>query len=152
MPDSRAKVLLASQLFFVEVDIFVVFFFSWGTERIPQRIQRYKRATLHWSTHPQRDQDETEKSSYRLDWLQKGIWYGPTKLDKSLPQNVQNIKWSHKLYRDNHENLKTAVGKNLAKEKIQRGIFQGYALSSLLFIIAMMPLNYILGNAQPDTN
>ena len=27
---------------------------------------------------------------------------------------------------------------------IQRGIFQGYALSPLLFIIAMMPLNHIL--------
>ena len=38
----------------------------------------------------------------------------------------------------------TAGGRNLAKTKIQRGIFQGDALSPLLFITAMMPLNHIL--------
>ena len=38
----------------------------------------------------------------------------------------------------------TAGGKSLAEAKIQRGIFQGDALSPLLFIIAMMPLNHIL--------
>ena len=37
-----------------------------------------------------------------------------------------------------------AGGKSLAETKIQRGIFQGNALSPLLFIIAMMPLNHIL--------
>ena len=38
----------------------------------------------------------------------------------------------------------TAGGRSLAETKIQRGIFQGDALSLLLFIIAMMPLNHIL--------
>ena len=38
----------------------------------------------------------------------------------------------------------TTGGKSLAETKIQRGIFQGDALSPLLFIIAMMPLNHIL--------
>ena len=37
----------------------------------------------------------------------------------------------------------TAGGRNLAETKIQRGIFQGDALSPLLFIIVMMPLNHI---------
>ena len=38
----------------------------------------------------------------------------------------------------------TAGGISLAEAKIQRGIFQGDALSPLLLIIAMMPLNNIL--------
>ena len=38
----------------------------------------------------------------------------------------------------------TAGGRRLAEAKIQRGIFQGDALSPLLFIITMMPLNHIL--------
>ena len=37
----------------------------------------------------------------------------------------------------------TAEGKNLAEAKIQRGIFLGDALSPLLFLIAVMPLNHI---------
>ena len=38
----------------------------------------------------------------------------------------------------------TAGGQSLAEVNIQRGIFQGDSLSPLLFVIAMMPLNYIL--------
>ena len=38
----------------------------------------------------------------------------------------------------------TARGRSLVEEKIQRDIFQGDALSPLLFIIVMMPLNHIL--------
>ena len=37
-----------------------------------------------------------------------------------------------------------AGGRELAEAKIQRGILQGDAQSSSLFIIAMMPLNHIL--------
>ena len=37
----------------------------------------------------------------------------------------------------------TAGGRSFAETKIQSGIFQGDALSPLLFIIAMMPLNHI---------
>ena len=38
----------------------------------------------------------------------------------------------------------TAGGKSLAEVKIQRGIFQGDALSPLLFVIAMILLTHIL--------
>ena len=38
----------------------------------------------------------------------------------------------------------TTRGRSLAEAKIQRGIFQGDALSPLIFIIAMMPLKHIL--------
>ena len=44
----------------------------------------------------------------------------------------------------------TAGGKSLAETKIQRSIFQGDALSPLLFIIAMMPLNHILRKCTPE--
>ena len=118
---------------------------SWGTEKVSQRIQRHKRSTLHWSTHPQREQNSTKKSTYGLDW-QKSIRYASAKLNNKLPQNVQNITWSHKLYRENHENLASGIGnkrKSLGEGKIQIGIFQGDAPSTLLFIIAMMPLNHI---------
>ena len=120
----------------------------WGTERMPQRIQRLRRVTLHRSTHPQRKQEKTwaEKSSYSLGRLQKRMWYGPAKLDNKLPQNIQNIRWSHKLYRETMKSWKVeliAGGRILAEAKVQRGIFQGNALSPLLFIIVMMPLNHI---------
>ena len=62
-----------------------------------------------------------------------------------------------KMYKISHETINfiektmknwrvelTAGGKGLAETKIQRGIFQGDALSPLLFIIAMMPLNHKL--------
>ena len=38
----------------------------------------------------------------------------------------------------------TAEERSVAESNIQRGIFQGDALSPLLFIIAMILLNYIL--------
>ena len=38
----------------------------------------------------------------------------------------------------------TAREKSLAEAKIQRGVFQRYALSTLLFVIAIMTLNHIL--------
>ena len=56
-----------------------------GTERMPQGHQRNSRVTIHWSTYSQGQQNETGKSSYGVDRLQKSIWYGPTKLDNRLP-------------------------------------------------------------------
>ena len=82
---------------------------TWGRERMLQRIQRYRIVTLHWSTYPKREQDQTEKSSYGLDWLQTCMWYGSTKLDKKLPQIIQNIRRSRKLYREKHENLESEI-------------------------------------------
>ena len=119
----------------------------WGTERMLQRIQSHRRNTLHWSAHPQREQDKMEKSGYGMDWLQKGIWYGPIKLDNKLSENVQNIRWSRKLYQENLKTWRvklTTGGRSLIEAKIERSISKGHALSPLLFIIAMMPLKYIL--------
>ena len=118
----------------------------WVTERMPQRIQRHRRTTLHWSVNPQR-----QRQGGNI-WLWSGLtikrhMYSPRNQDNNLFQNIQNIRWSPILYQEKYENLEwnwQQARKNLAETKIQRGIFQGDALSLLLFIIAMMPLNYIL--------
>ena len=38
-----------------------------------------------------------------------------SQLDNKLPQNVQNITWSHKLYRENHENLESGADSSRKK-------------------------------------
>ena len=81
----------------------------WRTDRMPQRIQRHSRVTVHRSTHQQREQKQSEKSRYGLKWLQKGILNCSAKLDYKLPQNVQNIKWIRELYWENHENLESEM-------------------------------------------
>ena len=64
--------------------------------------------------------------------------------------SLKMYKTSHEIINFIEKNMKnwrvelTAGAKSLAETKIQRGMFQGDALSLLLFIIAMMPLNPIL--------
>ena len=106
----------------------------WGRERMLQRIQRHSRFSLHGPAHPQREQHQTEKSKDVLDWLHKGIWHGPEKLDDKLPQNIPNIRWNHKLYRE--KPWKSGERNWYLVE----GIFKEMQ-SPLLFIIAMMPLD-----------
>ena len=62
------------------------------------------------------------------------------KIHKIPDQVVQFIEKTIEIWRVEL----TARGKSLAEVKIQRSIFQGDALSPLLFVIAMMPLNHIL--------
>ena len=115
---------------------------SWRTERMPQRIQRHSRITLHRSTLTKCEQDKTENSSYGLDWLKKTY--------DMVPQSCLKIyKISHEVINLIEKTMQTwrvaltAGGRSLAETKIQRGIFQGDALSPLLFIIAMMQLDQI---------
>ena len=88
---------------------------TWRTERMPQRIQRYSRVTLHKWRHRKWKQEQTGKSRYGLDRLQKGIWYGSAKLDNKLSQNVQNITQNHKLHRKNHEKLDSWINNRRKK-------------------------------------
>ena len=83
-----------------------------------------------------------------------------TALDYKKAFNMVPQSWiTHcfKMYKISHEVINfiektmqtwrvelTVGGRSLAETKIQRGIFQRDALSPLLFIIAMMPLNHIL--------
>ena len=82
-------------------------------------------------------------------------WIDYKKAYDMLPQSW--ILHCLKMYKISHEVINfieqtmntwrvelTAGGRSIAETKIQRGIFQGDALSPLLFIIATMPLNHIL--------
>ena len=60
------------------------------TEKMLHEDQRDKRATLHWSAHPQGEQNKTKKPSYGMDWQKKGK-YGHAKLDNKQSKNVQDI-------------------------------------------------------------
>ena len=56
-----------------------------------------------------------KKSIYSMDWQQKGIWYGSIKLDNKPSQNIQDIRWSHKLYQENHGNLERGIDSKRGK-------------------------------------
>ena len=82
-------------------------------------------------------------------------WIDYKKAYDMLPQSwildcLKMYKISHEVINFIEQTMKTwrveltAGGRSVAETKIQRGIFQGDALSPLLFIIAMMPLNHIL--------
>ena len=112
---------------------------------MPQENQRHRGTTIYRSTHPQQKKNETEKSSYGLDRLQKSLRYVPPKLDTTLSQMykipdqiVQFIEMTKQTWRVEL----TAGGQSLAGEKIQSGIF--HVLSLLLFVTDMKPFNHIL--------
>ena len=88
-----------------------------------------------------------------VDWLQKGILYGPA---NKLPQNVQNIKWSHKLYRENHENLKNGIGNRkeefIWSEDTKRYIPRRCNISVIICNSDDAHSTTYSGNAQPTTN
>ena len=82
-------------------------------------------------------------------------WIDYKKAYDMVPQSwiincLKMYKISHEVINFIEETMKTwrveltAGGRNLAETKIQRDIFQGDALSPLLFIIVMMPLNHVL--------
>ena len=119
----------------------------WRTERMLQRIQRHSRITLHRSTHSKWQQNQTEKLAmawidYKkaYDMVPHSCIINKLKIYKISDEVINFIEKNSKTWRVEL----TAGGRRLTEAKIQRGIFQGDALSPLLFIIAMMPLNHIL--------
>ena len=83
------------------------------------------------------------------------VWIDYKKIYDMVPQSwiihcLKMYKISHKVINFIEKTMQTcrveltAGGRRITETKIQRGIFQGDALSPLLFIIAMMPLNHIL--------
>ena len=90
-------------------------------------------------------------------------WIDYKKADDMVPQSwiincLKMYKISHEVINFIEKTMKTgrveltAGGKSLAEIKIQRGIFQGDALSPLLFLTAMMPLNHILKKCTAGYN
>ena len=83
------------------------------------------------------------------------VWIDYKKAYDMVPQSwivhcLKMYKISHVVINFIEQTMKiwtvdlTAGGRSIAETKIQREIFEGDALSPLLFIIAMMPLNHIL--------
>ena len=86
--------------------------------------ERNRRATIHWSTHPQGEQNNRKICNNGMDWLQKGRWYGLSKLDYRLSQNALDIRRSRKVFREYHGKFESWIdyrkkkiiwGKNLAR-------------------------------------
>ena len=95
---------------------------------------------MNRSAHLLGGQNKAEKYSNGMDWLLKGLWYGPANLNNRMSENVQ-ISDIYKLHRKSHEKGKvklTSEGKTLAEVKIQRGLFQENSLSPLLLVLAMI--------------
>ena len=101
-----------------------------GTERILHGDQRYRRAIINT---PLWRAKKDQKLSYGVDWPQKGIWYGPTKLDDRLSQNVQDIRRSDKFYREYHEKLENQTDSRRKKfnkgEKPERDLPGRYTIT-----------------------
>ena len=104
-------------------------------------------STVHWSIYPQGELNVTENVAM--------VWINTKNTYDMVPQSwiincLKTYKLSDKVIKFIAEDMKKckveliAGGNNLTKVEIQGGIFQGDALSPLLLVIRMMPLNYIL--------
>ena len=83
--------------------------------------QKNRSTTIHWSTHPQREQDETEKHSYDVNWQQKGWIIDCLKMYKISDEVINSIEKTME-----HGRVELTAGeKSLAEVKIQKVIFQG---------------------------
>ena len=90
------------------------------------------------------DESKTRRKNLAMPWIEFKKAYDMVlhsfKMYKISDEAINFIDKTMKSWRVEL----TAGGRSLAVTQIQRGIFQGDALSPLLFIIVMMPLNHIL--------
>ena len=91
---------------------------------------------------------KTRRKNLAMAWIDYKKVYGMVP-QSWIINSLKMYKISHEVINFIGKTMKTwrvelTAGRSFAQIKIQRGIFQGDALSPLLFIIAMMPLNHIL--------
>ena len=80
----------------------------WGTERT-RKGSRGRARLLYLDQHMINERKTKWKNLAMALFDYKKIWYCSAKLDHKLPQNLQNIRWSHKLYRKNNKNLENGI-------------------------------------------
>ena len=94
------------------------------------------------------DENKTRRKNLAMAWIDYKKAYdmvphswiiNSLKMYKISDEVINFIDKTMKTWRD-----ELTGGRRLAEAKIQRGIFQGDALSPLVFITTMMPLNHIL--------
>ena len=87
------------------------------------------------------------KRRYYKDWLQKGIRFGFTKFNNRKSKIILDILQIDKYYHDSYGILESRFDSRRRKpsrrENPKRHLL-GWPFSLLLFIIAIMPFNYIL--------
>ena len=92
-----------------------------------------------------------------MDRLKKSIEHDPSNRDNGISEKVyiyiyiyirlKNIRTNYKLYHEAYGKLESGTHSrrtNPSRGNIRWGIFLRHLLSALLFVIAMMPLNYVL--------
>ena len=85
--------------------------------------------------------------------LQKSIGYDPTNMDDKMFENVKISEHVVSFITRAMENwrIELAAGEQTQEEvKTQRSFFREDSLSPLLFVIALMPLNYIWRKCKDD--
>ena len=109
--------------------------------------------TSDWLTH---SDWEVRWKNVTMTWIDyKNQCYSPAILDYIMSKNVQDIRQSHKIHHESHENVESWIDsrrKILPKVKIQRAILQGNALSPWLFVIVMMAFTNILRKCNGGRN
>ena len=82
----------------------------------PEEQKRCRRGSRGTGEFLYRDQhilneSKTRRKNLAMAWIDNKKAYKtvPQSWIKKLPENVQNIRWSHKFYRENHENLESGI-------------------------------------------
>ena len=113
------------------------------TERMSQEIKRHRVTTIY-SQRININESKTRRKN--LNRLQKSLRYGASKEDNYTVSKC--IKYQTKSYRfwEDHANLESG---NDSRTKLSRGkdpkrLIQGWCTITIIFVIAMMPLNHTL--------